>query len=126
MKPSDTKVVIFAGGMGKRIGSRKPKPLLVVRGKTLLERCVQFFMESGFEEFVFLLGYGAEQVLNHIDKICKDYKYSIDPAVGFGRLNSLLYALKRGIIDRNKRAFFSYPDDILLGEKLALQILNKH
>lgn len=126
MNARDTQVVVFAGGMGKRIGTRKPKSLLIVGGKTLLERCVQFFSESGFEEFVFLLGYGAEEVLKHVKKICNNYRYSIDPVLGFGRLNSLNYAVQKGAIDTSKRAFFYYPDDILFGKSLAHSIMEEH
>jgi NDP-sugar pyrophosphorylase family protein len=121
-----TQVILFAGGMGKRFGTRKPKPLLMLNGKSLIERCVEFFMNSGFEDFVFLLGYGADEVLRHIKKFCSNFRYSIDPALSYGRANSLLYALKNGSIDRRKRAFISYPDDILFGEKLAFKILEKH
>lgn len=119
-------VVVFAGGMGKRIGTRIPKPLVQINGRTLLQICVNSFTSSGFNDFVFLLGYKADLVLRHIRKICERFSYSIDPRPDYGRLNSIKYAISNGKIDQKRTIFVSYPDDILLGDNILMRIYKKH
>ena len=57
--------VILAAGMAKRLRpltDTKPKCLLEVGGKTLLERTVRAMQQAGITEFVVVTGYRAEQI----------------------------------------------------------------
>ena len=45
--------IILAAGLGKRMQPltlKKPKPLLEIRGKTLLERAIELLINHGVEE----------------------------------------------------------------------------
>ncbi len=57
------KVVIFAGGMGSRLGEEtqlRPKPMVEIGGKPILWHIMKFYSHYGFNEFVILLGYKGE------------------------------------------------------------------
>lgn len=61
-------VVIMAGGLGSRLGEltkELPKPMLKVRGKPILERIIENFVEQGFTRFYLAVNYKKE--------IIKDY-----------------------------------------------------
>ena len=82
--------VILAAGMAKRLRpltDLKPKCLLEVGGKTLLERTVHAMQQAGITEFVVVTGYRADQIrsflehldrLNHLDKPTFTFLHNAD------------------------------------------------
>ncbi len=59
------KAVILCAGVGSRIRpltDDKPKPLVVVAGKTILGRMIDASLSAGVSEFVVVTGYRAEQI----------------------------------------------------------------
>ncbi len=57
--------VILAAGMAKRLRpltDTKPKCLLTVDGRTLLQRTVDAMLQAGIREFVVVTGYRADQI----------------------------------------------------------------
>ena len=57
--------VILAAGMAKRLRpltDTKPKCLLEVGGKTLLERTVRAMQQAGIKEYVVVTGYRGEMI----------------------------------------------------------------
>jgi len=57
--------VVIAAGEGTRmrpLTDDKPKPLLKVGGKPMLERCFDSLAEAGAEEFVVVVGYEKEKI----------------------------------------------------------------
>ena len=67
--------VILAAGMAKRLRpltDTKPKCLLEVGGRTLLERTVRAMQQAGISEFVVVTGYRADQIktfLEHLEPL---------------------------------------------------------
>lgn len=62
------KVVIMAGGRGKRISELFPdipKPLIPVDGVPVLEREICSLRDQGFKEFIFTVSYKADQIIEH-------------------------------------------------------------
>lgn len=56
-------VVIMAGGQGTRLDPFTkilPKPLIPMGDKTIIEKIMEYFMKSGFHQFVFTLNYKKE------------------------------------------------------------------
>ena len=52
--------VLMAGGRGERLHpltSNKPKPMLAIGGKPVLERAVEHLVEQGFQRFYFAINY---------------------------------------------------------------------
>ena len=62
--------VILAAGMAKRLRpltDTKPKCLLTVGGRTLLQRTVEAMLEAGITEFVVVTGYRADQIRDFLN-----------------------------------------------------------
>ena len=63
--------VILSAGMAKRLRpltDTKPKCLLTVGGKTLLQRTIDAMMQAGISEFMVVTGYRADMIRNFIDE----------------------------------------------------------
>lgn len=61
--------VILAGGFGKRLRpytEEIPKPLVRVADKPILEHQIEWLKQYGFNEFVLLVGYRKEKIIEHI------------------------------------------------------------
>jgi len=117
MNPEDYQVVVVAGGYGKglmhRTQNKIPKCLLKVRGKALLDYCLELYKEK-FENFVFLLGYLAEKIVEHVKSNYKiNARFSIEERP-LGKGGAIKYALDRGVIDKKKSSIITYPDDVIL------------
>lgn len=125
----NTQLLVFAGGLGKRMGSERPKALLEVGGIPLIDRCIELFSACGYEEFLFLLGNGAKAIQEHVGdggRFGIRVSYSVDREVGQGRAASLLQALKSGTMDRSRRSLVTFPDDVFTDESLPLRMLLEH
>jgi histidinol-phosphate phosphatase family protein len=60
------KIVVLAGGKGTRLGlTDKPKPMVPIAGKPLLERILETAKGYGFEDFVFLTGHMGDVIADH-------------------------------------------------------------
>lgn len=125
---SKTQVLIFAGGEGKRMGIRQPKALLELNGRALIDRCISFFNNCGYREFVLLLGYAHEQIIEHLSnlKLDIDMRLSVDPVIGFGRGRSFKFAIENDKIDKGKRCIVTFPDDVFTDKLLPIRILSEH
>lgn len=54
------KVIILAGGLGTRLEeetTEKPKPMVLVNNKPIIQHLMEIYMSHGFNEFVIALGY---------------------------------------------------------------------
>jgi dTDP-glucose pyrophosphorylase len=61
-------VVLMAGGLGTRLHpltQERPKPLLSVGGKPILETILESFIEQGFHRFHISVNYKAEMIMDH-------------------------------------------------------------
>jgi mannose-1-phosphate guanylyltransferase/phosphomannomutase len=66
VRPPVVKVVVLAGGKGTRLGLQdRPKPMVLVSGKPLLERLVEMAKANGMNDFIFLTGYKADMIEEH-------------------------------------------------------------
>lgn len=60
--------MIIAAGLGSRMQNEMPKPLLEVRGVTLIERVIQTNKRAGIENFYVVSGYKGEQLRGFLDQ----------------------------------------------------------
>lgn len=78
------KALILAGGFGKRLRpytDETPKPLIKVAGKPILEHQIIWLKKQGVEEFIILVGYKREKILEYIgdgDRLGVKIEYSIE------------------------------------------------
>ena len=71
MNKNNLKVVILAGGYGTRLGTLtklKPKPMVDVCGKPIIEHIIQLYLKSGFSNFIICGGYKIEVIKNYFTK----------------------------------------------------------
>ena len=126
----NTQILIFAGGEAKRMGYlRIPKALLEIKNKALIDYAIEMCLFCGFENFVFLLGYKSEEIINHVKNKWENQinvKYSIEPEKIKGKGKALKYAIKNGKIDKKKRSLILFPDDLILDKTIPAQLLLTH
>lgn len=77
------KAVLMAGGMGSRIRPltlSRPKPLIPIANRPMIEYIVEKLKEFGVNEFVVTLSYLKDQIRNLLDKNYPDLniKYSVE------------------------------------------------
>ncbi|MBI5872281.1 NTP transferase domain-containing protein [archaeon] len=127
-----TTIVVFAGGQAKRMGyPNLPKALAPINDETLLDCCIWFYRDSGFRNFVFILGYLHEQIEEYIGdgrRFGIDVRYSLDPEIpsGVGRGKALKHAINRGAVSRDRRIITAYPDDVFLDKMLSVNLMSHH
>ncbi len=77
------RAIILAAGEGKRLQSltlNKPKPLLEIRGQSILENMINYLKKSGIEDIIVVTGYKyqlfykLQKKLNFQQIIFKDYQ----------------------------------------------------
>ena len=125
-----TQVVVMAGGLGRRMGLDVPKALIKVCGKTLLDRCIEFYLNCGFSDFVVLVGFKGDLVKKYVTehypwiRVGRD---PFDPSVKpVGKAKALKHALEVGVIDAGRRALIVFPDDVFLDGELPVKLLMHH
>lgn len=123
-----TTIFVFSGGYAKRLGRNQPKALITVAGQPLMDRCIRFFGECGFRDFVFFLGHGYQEIVDFVSG--KNYglraSFVRDPVVGGGKGAALRHALDERVLDEGKRAIVTFPDDIFTDATLPVAILLRH
>ena len=75
------KAVILAAGEGNRlrpITASKPKPMIPLLGKPLLEHTIFGLKEAGIEQIILIVGYKEEIIKNYFSSFYKDYKIEIE------------------------------------------------
>jgi len=96
-KSIDNLVVIMSGGEGKRmlpLTHEKPKPMLTMGGKPLLEVIIANLQSQGFKRFCFTVGYKAEIIKEYFGDgqqwgVSIDYIHEQQPLGTAGALRQL-------------------------------------
>lgn len=109
----DTKVVILCGGKGKRISVEtkyKPKPLIKIGSKPILEHIMEIYKKNGFSNFYLLLGYKGNQIKNYFSKKKKFNIKFINSGSSTGTAGRLLFIRK--FLKRNENFLLTYGDGL--------------
>lgn len=78
------KVVILAGGLGTRLAEEtviKPKPMVEIGGRPILDHIMRWYAHFGFKEFIVALGYKGEMIKQYF---LNYYTLNSDITVGLG------------------------------------------
>ena len=110
------KGVILAGGFGKRlkpITDNRPKPMIEILGKPIIEWQIKLLSKNNITEIVICVGYLKEQIINHIAsgnkfKVKVAYVVEEEPLGTGGALKNTQALLKD-----EKNGFFMINGDIL-------------
>ena len=123
--------VILAAGMAKRLRpltDTRPKCLLPVAGRTLLERTVDAMHQAGITEFVVVTGYRAEQIRDFLNVQCSMFnvQYSMFNVqylhnAGYAHNNNIYSLWMAGQVVRG-REFLLMDSDILCDPAAVVRI----
>ena len=99
--------VIMAGGLGKRLlphTSVIPKPLLPIRGKSMIENVISTFKSYNLNKFYITINYKSELLKSYFSNFDKKYNIKlIQEKFSMGTAGSL-----RLIKNKLKKQFFCY------------------
>ena len=120
--------IILAAGLGKRMQPltlKKPKPLLEIRGKTLLERAIELLINHGVEELSINIHHLGDQIEKYISKL--KFKANIKISNEKQQLLDTGGGVKKGTQRFKDNPFFVINPDTLWTEKYSeeIQILEK-
>ncbi|MFC1745499.1 NDP-sugar synthase [Candidatus Riflebacteria bacterium] len=77
------KIMIMCGGRGKRLGKlteRIPKPLVEFNGQTILEVKLNRYIDEGFKDIIFCIGYKGELIKRNVEKFAKNLNIKFSDA----------------------------------------------
>jgi len=78
------KAIILVGGIGERLKPltlETPKPLLPIKEKPIVQRCIENLKEHGIKEIILSIGYMGEKIKNYFEdgkKFGVDIKYNLE------------------------------------------------
>lgn len=116
--------VLLAAGMAKRLRpltDTKPKCLLEVGGKTLLERTVRAMQQAGISEFVVVTGYRADQIREALTSIVSPQNITFLHNADYEHNNNIYSLWMAGEVVRGKD-FLLMDSDILCDPAAVVRI----
>lgn len=119
--------VILAAGMAKRLRpltDTKPKCLLTVGKRTLLERTVVAMIQAGINEFVVVTGYRADQIREFLNTHYPQLMFHFLHNADYEHNNNIYSLWMAGEVVRG-REFLLMDSDILCDPQAVLHIANE-
>ena len=121
--------VILAAGMAKRLRpltDTKPKCLLEVGGKTLLERTVRAMQQAGIKEYVVVTGYRGEMIRSFLENYAKsqDIHFTFLHNADYEHNNNIYSLWMAGEVVRGKD-FLLMDSDILCDPAAVVAIASQ-
>ncbi|MFI5218359.1 MAG: sugar nucleotidyltransferase [Bacteroidia bacterium] len=124
------KIIIPVAGIGSKLRPHthtQPKALVPVAGKPILSHIVDYLIENGFSDFIFIIGYLGDKVEDYIHSKYPNIKSSFvvqEPREGTGhavhltknKINAgdeLLIVLGDTIIDYDLKSIINQPHSLL-------------
>ena len=124
------KAVILAAGRGKRISkcmNDKPKPLIPIFGKPLIEYPLEALSKNDIEECIIVVGYKAEVIQNYLGKEKYNIKirYVYNPAYEEG--NGISLYVTRKFFENSESFLVLMADHVVTAEivKKAIEHVGK-
>jgi NDP-sugar pyrophosphorylase family protein len=118
---TDIQLVIFAGGLGKRLGpGSPPKPLLPACGTPLIDLQIQYGLQAGFRKFTIFTGYAADEVEKHVLQAFPELerhfvfvRHEWNPLTRpYGTGRALYHAIRTHQLNENKPILTLFVDDL--------------
>ena len=123
--PISMKAVILAAGVGSRLGSLtkdKPKCLLKVGGKTIIDYQIESFASAGINDILIVVGYQSKKVIDHCNKF-KQLHISFIENSEYERTNSM-YSLYLAIDKIYGQEFILCNGDMIFEHNIAADMIN--
>lgn len=110
-------VVILAGGQGVRLRPytlERPKPLLDVHGKTILDLTLKPLVDFGIKKFVIAASYKVEMIEQFLREKYPELDVSfIDEPKPAGKSGTIRLGIEQGKLDPNRMSIITHADDII-------------
>ena len=119
--------VILAAGMARRLRpltDTRPKCLLKVGERTLLERTVRAMLDAGISEFVVVTGYRAQMIRDFLTQTFADYTFHFIDNPDYEHNNNI-YSLWLSMQVVRGRDFLLMDSDILCDPAAVLRIASE-
>lgn len=126
MDVGDRPAVVLAAGEGRRLApltDTRPKPMLPVANRPLLEYVLDAIAEAGIDEIYLVVGYRQERIRNHVgdgDDWGVDVHY-IEQTPQLGTGHAILQAA-----DHVDEPFLVFNGDRIVDAELARDVANAH
>lgn len=120
--------VILAAGMAKRLRpltDDRPKCLLTVGGRTLLERIVEAMRQAGIHEFIVVTGYRGDMICNHLMHLSTQEEVFTFLHNTDYEHNNNIYSLWMSMQRVRGREFLLMDSDILCDPKAVAEVANQ-
>ena len=119
------RLIILAGGLGTRISEEtdsKPKPMITIGSKPIVEHIMNIYARFGFEDFLIAAGYKSESIFDWVKHFKSNYKIEVlntglDTHTG-GRIKKCMNFIGE------ERVFVTYGDG--LGNVNVAKLLEFH
>jgi len=119
------KTVILAGGLGTRISEetdKKPKPMVEVNGKPIIQHIMEIYANQGFNDFMVAAGYKAEIIIDWAKALNSELKIEV---IDTGLNTQTAGRIKMCIEKSNDDTYFvTYGDG--LGNVNLIKLLEFH
>ena len=115
------KALILAAGIGKRLKYNKPKILIKIGNKTLLDRHCENLTNFGVKEIGIVIGYKFKEIEKHLKKIDKNIKTFKNPKYKLGSIVSLVAASN---FFKKKDSLLLMDGDVLYDKKVLKKLIN--
>lgn len=124
------KALILASGAGvharRLTGHSRPPCLLTVGGSTVIERLIRTCLSCGLSQFVVVVGHGAEEITEFINKAFRGIRVSYVAHADYQDTNTG-HALMVARTSLGQGAFLKFPADILFDADMLRRLLDsKH
>lgn len=120
------RVLVLAAGEGERLLPRtaaRPKALVEVAGKPLIDRILDVFIEGGSHEFVVVLGRHGDQLRDHLARRSDaGIRFAQNDEAGSGNARSLVYGMA-ALGGRAQGPFLLCMGDHLLSRDIVTRAL---
>ena len=119
------KVLILAAGIGKRLKSKKPKILLKIGKKTLLERHYENITNANINKIGLVVGYKSKEIEDAVKKIDIDNKITIfqNPSFTKGSVLSITAASK---FFESEEELILMDGDVLYDKRILQKLINSN
>ncbi len=119
------KAIILAAGVGSRLRpltANKPKCLVKVAGKSILDYQIGAFVSAGIKEIIIIIGYEAEKVQRYCKKI-KDIKIKLIRTPDYENTNNMysLYLARDDLVGEN---FILVNGDVVFESEILYKMVH--
>jgi glucose-1-phosphate cytidylyltransferase len=107
------KTIILAGGLGTRFAEeteQRPKPMIEINGKPIIQHIIEIFFNQGFNDFVIAAGYKSEVIFKWAGSIRSMYNVKVlDTGLETQTAGRIKYCLEDST---EKNYFITYGDGL--------------